>query len=411
MSIKSLLKKNRLVYRAANAARKLPYPLLTGLCHIFRRLFGINGRSVFFCCFDGALYNDNPRYVSEALHRMDPDARLFFCLSPQGMKQQDLPQYIIPVPCFSLRALRAMSCSRVIVKNAAMRPWMRKFPGQFYVQTWHGDRGFKKIRLDCNPDEPSYIREGGWMDLAVSGSAFGTRVYRSAMRVQGEIMQCGCPRNDLLLSRPTDVTARVRKALGIRSDQRVLLYAPTFRNGDTGKTQASDLRLERIREVLERSTQEPWVCLTRGHTLVDSIRSDAAMDVTQWTETGELLLITDILITDYSSIGGDFMLLERPVIYYQPDIEAYTGERGLYFDPADSPLMVAHTESELLDILSHPIDGPENCRAVLDFFGTKETGNAAQAVAAWIAERLKPVGAQKASGEYKEIHGPITYIR
>ena len=113
------------------------------------------------------------------------------------------------------------------------------------------------------------------------------------------------------------------------------------------------------------------------------------MDLSAYPEPSELLLITDLLITDYSSIGGDFMLLDRPVIYYQPDRGDYDAERGgLYFDPDQSPLLVAHDEEELMRLLKSPIDARANCRACLEFFGCRETGRAAQRVAERIAERL-----------------------
>ena len=391
MSVKSLLKRNRLVYRAALVARRLPYPLLTGLCALCRRVWGIEKGAVCFSSFEGMLYNDNPRAVAEALHALRPDARLKFILNRRGMAQPDIPEFIERVPRASLRALKVLSTSEVLVRNAKMRPWMRKFPGQFYVQTWHGDRGFKRVLLDrpdIGPENREFAREGTAIDLAVSGSAFGSRVYRSSMAYHGEILERGCPRNDLLVNHPAGLAARMRAALGIPEGTRALLYAPTFRNADTGRSQAAPLRLERVRETLEGATGERWVCLTRSHELVSGIRSDAWRDVSDWPETNEVLLAVDLLITDYSSIGGDFMLLERPVIYYQPDIGDYDGERGLYFDPDQSPLLTAHTEEALLALLSRPIDAPGNCRAVLEYFGANETGSAAAATARRIRERL-----------------------
>ena len=96
----------------------------------------------------------------------------------------------------------------------------------------------------------------------------------------------------------------------------------------------------------------------------------------------------DMVITDYSSIGGDYMLLNRPVVYYQPDVGDYNAERGMYFDPDRSPMIVAHTEEALLEILSKPIDGPGNCKAVLDFYGANETGRASQIVAERIGKEI-----------------------
>jgi len=119
------------------------------------------------------------------------------------------------------------------------------------------------------------------------------------------------------------------------------------------------------------------------------VQSDAWMDVSRMSDVNPLLLVSDMVISDYSSLAGDFMLLDRPAVFFQPDLDEYLSERGLYFDPLQSPLIVARTEDELIDILSRPIDAASNCREALDFFGSYETGEAALATARRIAEVLK----------------------
>ncbi len=392
MSIIAAIKKNPLLYRAADLARRAPWPLLRAIQRACHALFGVDKRAVYFSSFGGALYNDNPRAVAEALHEIAPGARIIFRLNRRGMAQGDIPDYVIRVPRRSLRGLKAMATSKVWVKNQQMQGWMVKFPDQFYVQLWHGERGFKRIRLDWPNPNPLYFRlyrrEAKCLDAMVSGSEFATRNIHTAFDFHGEILQCGCPRNDLLLQNPPGAAERVRDALGVPAGARVLLYAPTFRFADGDARRKAPLSLERARACLEKATGEKWVCVTRSHELNRSMASDAALDASDWIEPGELLLATDLLITDYSSIAGDFMLLGRPAVFYQPDIDAYRGERGLYFDPDRSPLIVAHTEDALMDILSKPIDGPANCKAVLDFLGTHETGHAAEAVARRIAQAL-----------------------
>ncbi len=392
MSIIAVIKKNPLLYRAADLARRSPWPLLRAIQRACHGLFGVDGRAVYFSSFGGSLYNDNPRAVAEALHEIAPDARIIFRLNRRGMAQGDIPDYVVRVPRRSLRGLRAMATSKVLVKNQQMQGWMLKFPDQFYVQLWHGERGFKRIRLDWPNPNPRffrlYRREAKQLDLMVSGSDYATRNIHTAFDFHGEILECGCPRNDLLLKDPTGVAERVRSALGVPEGAKVLLYAPTFRFANAGGRQVAPLSLEKARACLEGATGGKWVCVTRSHELTRGMASDAALDASDWIEPGELLLATDLLITDYSSIAGDFMLLNRPAVFYQPDIDAYRGERGLYFDPDQSPLITAHTEAELLDILSRPIDGPANCQAVLDFLGAHETGRAAEAVAQRIAQEL-----------------------
>lgn len=380
MSIRDQLRGVRFVYPLLSAGRRIGGRLLMRL---FRAAHGIDANTVLFSSYVGRGYSDNPRRVSEALHALRPQTRIVWQLLP-GVAPEELPDYIEVVPARTLKALRAFSTARCFVDNFNRPHYMLKFPGQLYVQTWHGDRGFKKILFDMNTGEP--FPDGAQMDLAVSGSDFGSRVYRSAFGYAGEILEAGCPRNDLLLNPPKGLSERVKKALGVPEGARVLLYAPTFRDATAGKPQAAALDLEKARLALERATGARWFCLSRGHDLNRGVSSNAQADASDWPEVGELLLATDLLITDYSSIGGDFMLLGRPAIYFQPDRADY--DRELYFDPDESPLIVAHAEAELMDILSGPIDAEANCRAVLDFFGAKESGHAAEAVARWIADRL-----------------------
>lgn len=387
MSIKSLLKKSRLTYRLARLAQRACDVPLAGCMCLCHALFGVDPNKVYLCSFEGALCNDNPRAVADALHARLPEAKLVFGMSAKGMKG-DVPDYVTPVPAHSLRGLKEMATARVLVKNAAMKPWMRKFSDQIYVQTWHGDRGFKRVLLDVHPDSRVHRRDGAWLDLAVSGSRFGSDVFRSSFGYRGEILEAGCPRNDLLVNPPEGLALRVKEELGIPKDAKVLMYAPTFRNTYTGGRQPAALALEKARSRLEMATGERWICVTRGHELTGGIRSDAGLDVSAYPDVSRLLLAVDLLITDYSSIAGDFMLLNRPALFYMPDSGDYGKERGLYFDPEQSPLIIAHTEEELLDLLAKPIDAGANCRAVLDFFGAHETGHASERTAEWIARRM-----------------------
>ena len=108
------------------------------------------------------------------------------------------------------------------------------------------------------------------------------------------------------------------------------------------------------------------------------------------SEMAELLLVSDLLITDYSSSAGDFPLTGKPVILYQEDREKYRQkDRNMHFAMEDSPFWAATNEEELHGYFSRLDEAPENCRAILEFFGVSETGYAAQAVATYIVGCLK----------------------
>ena len=388
MGLKAIVKKNRAVYLLANAVRKLPYPLIRAYMAACHALRGVDGRKVYFSSFSGKLYNENPKYVCEALHAIAPDAKIIFRLNAQGMHQADVPAYVHKVPQYSPRALYHMATARVVVKNASLLPYMRTWPDQKYVQLWHGDRGLKKICLDMENADPKKCIDRFYMDLGVCGSDFGRDIYmRRAFGYTGDLLECGYPKNDLLMQNPPEVASQVRRELHIDPETRVLLYAPTFRQKETGSAARASFSLAALQKALEASTGQKWMMLTRGHTLNTGVRSDGDLDVSAYPDVSRLLLITDMLITDYSSIAGDFLLLNRPILLYHADRSAYeSDDRSLLFDPEASPYRVAHNPQELIDIACSFTDAEQNCRELRAFYGVKETGCASKIVAERIAE-------------------------
>lgn len=391
MSLKSLLKKNKLTYAAANALRRAPYPLMRAWMRICHGLCGTDGSKVYFSSFSGKLYNENPRYVCEALHRVCPDAKIIFRLNGEGMRQDDVPDYVKKVPQMSLAALYHMATAKVIVKNAALMPYMLKFADQKYIQLWHGDRGLKKILLDLDPEAIHRHSDWKYMDIGVSGSEFGSRVYmRSAFGYKGELMEVGYPKNDLLLANPKEIREKVYRKLKLPENTKFILYAPTFRDQTIGGAISANFSGEALLKAMEASTGEKWMILNRGHILNSAVKADAGIDVSRYPDVSELLLICDMMITDYSSIAGDYLLMNRPIILYHADVAQYAAqERALVFDPETSPYRIAHNMDELISIACNFGDAAENCRALYDFYGVKETGRASVLVAERIMAMLQ----------------------
>ena len=374
------IRKWKPLYRALIKARWIGGRFFMRLCH---GLYGVKGRRVFFSSFKGRDYSDSPARISEALHAIRPDAELIWQLNNPA----EAPDYVRAVRPRSLSALWAICTSRCLVDNFNRPQYMLKFADQKYVQTWHGDRGFKKMLFDM--EDGQFFPDGGQMDLGVSGSDFGTKNYRTAFRYDGEVMQLGIPRNDALVRPDPGAAADIRRRLGVPEGVRVLLYAPTFRDGHAGETQRAGFDIARALARLEQSTGARWMCMTRAHSQNRGIAGaeDARIrDVTDWPETTELLLCADMLITDYSSIAGDYVLLDRPVLLYQADYERFVGgEREMYFSLRDCPYARAETEAQLFKLLGDIDALVPGCAAVRAFYGVTETGRSAEAVAEWIS--------------------------
>ena len=377
------LKRIKPLYRVLARAR-----WVGGRClmRAFHACGGARKSRVFFSSFAGNSYSDSPARISEALHALRPDAELVWQLNDSGAA----PDYVRIVKPHTLAALRAISTSRCLVDNFNRPHYMLKFSDQRYVQTWHGDRGIKKSLFDM--EDGQVFPDGAQMDLAIAGSDFGAQTFRTAFRYNGEVLQQGMPRNDALLNPDPAAIARIRARLGVKDGVRLLLYAPTWRNDSAGGEQPAGFDLNRALDALEASTGAHWLCMTRAHCenlRVGGAANDRVMDVTDWPEAAELLLCADLLISDYSSIAGDFILLDRPLILYQPDLDQYIAhDRHLYFDPRQSPYPRAESEAALLALLGDIDALIPRCAEVRAFYHTTETGYSAEAVARWIADQL-----------------------
>lgn len=384
MSIRSIVK-IPFIYNTLQAGRRV---FGRGWMRLNYHVRGVQPRRVFFSSFKGKAYSDSPRYISEALHALRPDLELVWQLSDASQA----PDYVRVVPPRSPQALREIATARCIVDNFNRPLYLVKFPGQLYVQTWHGDRGFKKMLYDMDDGQP--YPDGEQMDLGVSGSNFGTKNYRTAFRYPGEVMQLGMPRNDRLVHPDAGEIAAIRRRLGIADGVKALLYAPTFRDATSGREQKAGFDLDQTVARLEKSTGCRWICLTRAHDqnrgiAADGVHRAEVRDCTAYPEMSDLLLAADLLITDYSSSAGDYALLNRPVILYQPDLDDFTAsDRNMYFDIRSCPYARAESEAELNALLDDLDSLRPRGAAVLDFYGATETGASAQAVAQWISDRI-----------------------
>lgn len=351
---------------------------------------------VVFSCFRGRSYGDNPRCVSERLHERCPSARIVWLFTRAALArlEGELPDYVEPLIFGSRQALAALATARVWVDNYTKDKYLSLTPGrQFYIQTWHGDRAIKRICYDLQvPGDKGRVEEH--CSRVVTASAFGERMFRTAFRYRGEYLKAGSPRNDLLVKNDPMKRERIRQRLGVAPEAGLLLYAPTFREPGDTLPRRLQMDLERTLNCLERRTGKRWICLFRAHYLCAGIDlasvQDRLVDVTAYQDMAELLLAADMLLTDYSSCAMDFILLDRPALFYIPDWEDYKQKPGVYFDVREAPFMAAADQAELEALIEGltPEKIAANCAAIREYFGYYETGRAADAVCDYIIERL-----------------------
>lgn len=357
------------------------------VCGAVSVCFPLKKKKVFFKSYHGLRYACNPRFISEKLHEMAPDYDIVWSFK-EPQKIDDFPGYARSVKAGSLSECVEMFTAKVCIFNAGIvLPCKRK--GQFFLDTWHGDRAFK--RVDESADGKAALSDAyRIMDVVLSGSDYADKVYHDAMKFKGEIMHCGTPRNDMFFCDSSARLENVRKKLNINADC-VLTFAPTFRGICDG---VAELDFPVLLDQLEAKTGKTWCVLIRQHYKVkvsDNWNRDSRIiNASSYPEMQDILLASDIVISDYSSLVGDYVLLNRPVFLYVPDLEEYKSGRGLYFDIEKSPFWYARSEAELFEkILNVDAESArKNCHDILDFYGhVCEKGDSSEQVCRWILGR------------------------
>jgi len=239
---------------------------------------------------------------------------------------------------------------------------------QTFIQTWHGTP-LKRLGFDIQSGisanaiyslkewQDHYGLEGRRLTYLLAGSPFAAKTLASAFNLTqtgrtDAVLQLGYPRNDYLSTFTADQAAATRARLGIPDGNRVIMYAPTWRDDQhssgTGYTYKNEVDFDLLREQLG----DGYTVLFRAHYLIansfDFERfGDFVIDASGVNDINDLYVISDVLVTDYSSVFFDYANLQRPIIFYMYDLDRYANEiRGFYLGLDELPGPIVQTQDE-----------------------------------------------------------------
>ena len=315
--------------------------------------------AVVYLCHDGTAYDDSPRAIHEELTRRGSGLEHLWVVRDG--------RFVVPESATALRLdsadyYDALARARYIVANNYVPEVLRPRRGQRVLQTWHG--GFVKqqgmelagravARRAYLPAE-TQVPEA-WRFL-LSPSPAMTPALRRAFPFAQDVLETGLPRMDLLLRADrASVGAEVRARLGIPAGKQVMLYAPTYR--DHIRQGRMRYRLGRTldQETLRSALGEDWVVLFRHHHLavgrLAPVGDPFIRDVSDHPSVSDLLLAADVLVTDYTSLVFDQVALDRPVLFFTPDLEAYRDDVRGFAIPFDriAPGPLLRTTEDVVD--------------------------------------------------------------
>ncbi len=320
---------------------------------IICRAFPVKTNKIVFQSYYGRGYSDNPKYIAEELRKCGKDIN--FVWVTNGREDPVVPEDFKVVRFRGFRYIYEMSTAKIWVDNSRKEYCMKK-KNQHYMQTWHGGFTLKKVERAVESElDANYVkqakRDASQTDVMLSNCNALTKVYREDFWYSGEILQQGLPRNDRLFNFSDKEVGQIRNNLGIDNDVRLLLYAPTFRK-KLG-LEAYSIDYERCCKALEKRFGGSWKIMLRLHPNIfakaDNINFDSryVVNASHYPDIQDLYIISEFLITDYSSVIFDFALLKRRALFYADDISNYMDDRGFYFSLFDFPFKVCQNNEEL----------------------------------------------------------------
>ncbi len=372
--------------------------LLKVFFSILYSFFPIKKNRVVFSSYYGRGYSDNAKAVAEELIKRSSKAELIW-LCKNEKEAESLPPEIKPCNFNSSARIKALATARVWVDNARKYERLRKKKNQFYLQCWHGFP-LKRIEKDAvsamAPDfEAGAIRDSKNTDLLLAYSEFDKKILERCFWYDGEIAVWGVPRNDVFINPPAETASKIRKTLSLPEDRKLVLYAPTFRADHS--VDAYKIDAAALKDSLCKRFSGEWTVLIRLHPNVakqseglfpyDGI---GIVDATAYPDMQELLVGSDILITDYSSSMFDFGLSARPCFRFASDIEAYKGDRNFYFEFEEIPFPAAYNNAEMVALIENFDEDKylSERKAFYDKLNFVTDGKAAARCADWIEEKI-----------------------
>ncbi len=320
-------------------------------------------RGVLMRSYFGEQVTDNGLSVQKALRARGSDLPVYWAVQDYSLP---VPEGSIPVVVNSTEWFRLVFGIQYYIDNMFQPEYHQKAEGQVLVETFHG-YPFKQMGLPhwrnlrlSQARIDSYARRTADWDYLVSPARYATPLLTQDFGYDGQVLEIGYPRNDVLKSAEADdIRAAVRASLGIPDGATAVLYAPTFRDYLAAGDHVSVMPDLFDLEVASRKLGEGYVILVRGHAFnaraqrrINEI--PGCIEVTDYPEVSDLYLASDAAVVDYSSLRFDFGVTGKPMVFHVPDLQRYQDTRGWLFDfEPSAPGPLVETTEQAVDRLLH----------------------------------------------------------
>ncbi len=355
----------RILLRKFNQVRR------TGRYNKIRDSIATDEKTILFSTFDGRNYSDSPKAIYLRM-LSDPkykDYKLVWVFrEPENhIEMLENPNtYIVKTNTVGFEEMCATA--KYWFFNYRVADHIYPKDDQVYVELWHGTP-LKRLGYDIEVSDNAMnskaeIRDKYRVDAEkfkyiLAPSQFAADCFESAWNLKefgktDTMLIAGYPRNDFLINYTEEQAKKIKQDLNLPSDKKIILYAPTWRDNQhkagVGYTYKLGVDFDYLREKLE----DDYIILFRAHYLVASQFDFAKYEgfvynASTVNDINDLYVISDLLITDYSSVFFDFANLNRPILFYMYDLADYGNEiRGFYIDLKELPGNIVEKQEDLV---------------------------------------------------------------
>ena len=388
-------------------ARKVNFLINKIKYNLITKNIQVDNKLIIFGSFNGKSYCDSPKALYNYLINDEKYSDYKFVWAFNDVESHRFLEKNKNTKVINIKSkefLKTLGKAKYWIFNFKIQDHIFPKENQVFVQCWHGT---PLKRLGCDLEHLNnamnsiseirnrYHIEASKFSYFLSPSKFATEKFITAWDLEkinktNIMVEEGYPRNDFLLNYTENDINRIKKELNIKNiNKKILLYAPTYRDnqhsGGIGYTYETQVGFEKVKE----EVSEECVILFRAHWLVAQEfdfekYKDFIIDVSNYDDINELYVISDILITDYSSVFFDYANLKRPIIFYMYDLKQYRDDiRGFYLDLEELPGNIIEKEEELIKkikLLANEFVYSEKYKNFNEKFNYLDDGNAAKRV-------------------------------
>lgn len=330
--------------------------------------YKVDDKLILFEVYNGRNYACSPKAIYEYMIKNKKYKDYKFVWAFKNPEKYDLGKQTKIVKTNSKEYFKYLSSSKYWIVNSLVDVAIKKKKNQIYLQCWHGTP-LKKLRYDIEVkgsvlNTINEIRKKNDLDAVkfdyfISPSKFCTEKFTSAFNLkklgkENIIIEKGYPRNDYLFNYKKEDVEKIKKTLKLPKNKKIILYAPTFRDNQHTSGLGYTYNLGIDFDKLKKELKKDYIILFRTHYFISnsfdfSKYKDFIYDVSDYDDINELYIISDILLTDYSSVFFDFANLKRPMLFYMYDLDDYKNNlRDFYFDLDILPGPIVKQEDNLI---------------------------------------------------------------